>query len=237
VYRAAETVRASEGALPVHIVIMGCGRVGSSLAHRLEEAGHSVAIIDQNPTAFRRLGPEFAGTQVTGIGFDQQTLIRAGIERADAFAAVSSGDNSNIISARVARETFNVDHVVARIYDPKRAVVYERLGIPSIATVPWTTEEMLRAIIGSDHSEHWRDPSGKVVLAQVDVHESWVGHRISELESAMGTRVVFLARFGSAMLPEPHTVVQSGDLISAAMTDEIAPTARRVAAQPPEGSH
>jgi trk system potassium uptake protein len=221
----------------VHIVIMGCGRVGSSLAHRLEEAGHSVAIIDQNPSAFRRLGPEFAGTQVTGIGFDQQTLTRAGIERADAFAAVSSGDNSNIISARVARETFNVDHVVARIYDPKRAAVYERLGIPTIATVPWTTEEMLRALIGSDHSEHWRDPTGKVVLAQVDVHENWVGHKVSELEAAVGVRVVFVTRFGEAVLPGPQTVVQQGDLIAVAMTDDLAGSVRRAAAEPPEGSH
>ena len=150
---------------------------------------------------------------------------------------MSSGDNSNIISARVARETFNVDHVVARIYDPKRAAVYERLGIPTIATVPWTTEEMLRAIIGSDHSEHWRDPSGRVVLAQVDVHEGWVGHKLSELEAAIGARVVFLTRFGAAMLPEPHTVVQSGDLVSVAMTEENAPAARRAAGEPPEGSH
>jgi len=221
----------------VHIVIMGCGRVGSSLAHRLEQAGHAVAIIDQNPSAFRRLGPEFTGTQVTGIGFDQQTLLRAGIEEAGAFAAVSSGDNSNIISARVARETFNVDHVVARIYDPKRAAVYERLGIPTIATVPWTTEEMLRAIIGSDHSELWRDSTGRVVLAQLDVHEGWVGHRLSELEAAAGARVVFVSRFGEAILPDPTTVAQSGDLISVAMTNDIAEAVRAVAAQPPEGSH
>ena len=216
---------------------MGCGRVGSSLAHRLEQAGHAVAIIDQNPSAFRRLGPDFTGTQVTGIGFDQQTLLRAGIEEAGAFAAVSSGDNSNIISARVARETFNVDHVVARIYDPKRAAVYERLGIPTIATVPWTTEEMLRAIIGSDHSELWRDSTGRVVLAQLDVHEGWVGHRLSELEAAAGARVVFVSRFGEAILPDPTTVAQSGDLISVAMTNDIAEAVRAVAAQPPEGSH
>jgi len=221
----------------VHIVIMGCGRVGSSLAHRLEQAGHAVAIIDQNPSAFRRLRPEFTGTQVSGIGFDQQTLLRAGIEEAGAFAAVSSGDNSNIISARVARETFNVDHVVARIYDPKRAAVYERLGIPTIATVPWTTEEMLRAIIGSDHSELWRDSTGRVVLAQLDVHEGWVGHRLSELEAAAGARVVFVSRFGEAILPDPTTVAQSGDLISVAMTNDIAEAVRAVAAQPPEGSH
>ena len=216
---------------------MGCGRVGSSLAHRLEQAGHYVAIIDQNPLAFRRLGPDFAGSQVSGNGFDQQTLRQAGIEQADAFAAVSSGDNSNIISARVARETFNVDHVVARIYDPKRAAVYERLGIPTVATVQWTTEEMLRAIIGYEQSEHWRDPSGKVVVAQLDVHENWVGHRVVELEASTGCRVVYLTRFGEAQLPEPATVVQQGDLVTVALTDEIAERVRAVAAAPPEGSH
>jgi len=216
---------------------MGCGRVGSSLAYRLEQAGHTVAVIDQNPLAFRRLRPDFAGIQVSGNGFDQQTLRLAGIERANAFAAVSSGDNSNIISARVARETFNVDHVVARIYDPRRAAVYERLGIPTIATVQWTTEEMLRAIIGSEQSEHWRDPTGRVVLAQLDVHESWIGHRVAELEAATGARVVFLTRFGEARLPEPATVVQQGDQISVAMISRTADQVRAVAAAPPEGSH
>jgi trk/ktr system potassium uptake protein len=227
----------AKGQRAVHIVVMGCGRVGSSLAHRLEQAGHSVAIIDQNPLAFRRLGPDFAGSQVSGTGFDQQTLRQAGIERAAAFAAVSSGDNSNIIAARVARETFNVDHVVARIYDPKRAAVYERLGIPTIATVPWTTEEMLRALIGYEHTEHWRDPTGRVVLAQLDVHENWVGHRASDLEASMGARIVYLTRFGEARLPDPGTVVQQGDLITVAMTDEIASGVRAVAAAPPEGNH
>jgi trk system potassium uptake protein TrkA len=105
----------------VHIVIMGCGRVGSTVAASLESRGHSVAIIDQNPDAFRRLGPDFAGLTVTGVGFDQAVLVEAGTDRADAFAAVSSGDNSNIISARLARETFGVQRVVARIYDQKRA--------------------------------------------------------------------------------------------------------------------
>src|SRR5918993_3003780 len=138
---------------------MGCGRVGSSLARNLERVGHSVSIIDQNPAAFRRLGPEFAGDQVTGVGFDRGTLAAAGIDRAGAFAAVSSGDNSNIISARVARETFGVAHVVARIYDPKRAEVYERLGIPTVATVPWTTHRLLSVLLGDKHVEDWREPT------------------------------------------------------------------------------
>ncbi|WP_235502862.1 TrkA family potassium uptake protein, partial [Kitasatospora sp. Root187] len=119
----------------MHIVIMGCGRVGSALARALEKQGHSVAVVDQDPTAFRRLGSHFNGRRVTGIGFDQDTLREAGIEEAGAFAAVSSGDNSNIIAARVARENFGVENVAARIYDPRRAEVYQRLGIPTVATV------------------------------------------------------------------------------------------------------
>src|ERR1700748_3788755 len=118
---------------------MGCGRVGAALAHQLAPLDHSLAVIDQNPLAFRRLGDDFPGTQVTGIGFDRDTLIAPGSEQAGAFAAVSSGDNSNIISARVARETFGIQRVVARIYDPKRAEVYERLGIPTVAPLPWTS--------------------------------------------------------------------------------------------------
>ena len=114
----------------MHFVIMGCGRVGSTLAHSLEDQGHGVAIIDQNPESFRRLGPSFSGKRVSGVGFDRDTLLEAGIEDAFAFAAVSSGDNSNILSARVARENYGVANVVARIYDPGRAEVYQRLGYP-----------------------------------------------------------------------------------------------------------
>lgn len=221
----------------MHIVIMGCGRVGSSLARNLERLGHDVAIIDRNPAAFRRLGPDFRGLQVTGIGFSRDTLVKAGVERAGAFAAVSSGDNSNIISARVARETFGVDHVVARIYDAKRAAVYERLGIPTIATVPWTSERMLRALLEDGHGEEWRDPSGAVALMQVPLHESWAGRRLSELESAMGTRVTCLTRFGVAQLPTESTVIQQGDHAHVAVTDAMAQGVMAVAAQAPEESH
>src|SRR5438128_524745 len=154
----------------VHIVIMGCGRVGAALAHQLIPLDHSVSVIDQDPVAFRRLGDHFPGNEVKGIGFDRDTLIAAGIEQAGAFAAVSSGDNSNIIAARVARETFGVQRVVARIYDPKRAEVYERLGIPTVATVPWTSARLLKAVLGETTSEVWRDPSGAVALVAVVPH-------------------------------------------------------------------
>ena len=151
----------------MHIVIMGCGRVGSTLAHILEDRGNTVAVIDRDPEAFRRLRPSFKGDRVTGIGFDRDVLARAGIERADGFAAVSSGDNSNIIAARVARETFGVQQVAARIYDPRRAEVYERLGIPTVATVRWTADQMLRKLLPESAEPLWRDATGKVVLTQV----------------------------------------------------------------------
>jgi trk system potassium uptake protein len=221
----------------VYIVVMGCGRVGSSIARNLDRLGHSVAIIDQNPAAFRRLGAEFQGEQVTGVGFDRHTLVRAGIERAGAFAAVSSGDNSNIISARVARETFNVPHVVARIYDPKRAEVYQRLGIPTVATVPWTTHRLLSALLGDKHIEDWRDPSGSVALVQVAVDDGWVGRRVSELEGVSGARVAFLTRFGKGILPTASTVIQDGDLVHVLVTDDIAEAVVEAAGRVPEGSH
>src|ERR1700740_3074309 len=158
---------------------MGCGRVGSTLAHILEDRGNSVAVIDRDPEAFRRLRPTFKGERITGIGFDRDVLARAGIERADSFAAVSSGDNSNIIAARVARETFGVRQVAARIYDPRRAEVYQRLGIPTVATVRWTADPLLRRLLPEGPAPLWRDPTGEVVLAEVQIAHKWVGAKVS----------------------------------------------------------
>jgi trk system potassium uptake protein TrkA len=197
----------------VHIVIMGCGRVGSTLARTLEKQGHSVAVVDQDPTAFRRLGSDFAGKRVTGVGFDQDTLREAGIEDAGAFAAVSSGDNSNIIAARVARENFGVENVAARIYDPRRAEVYQRLGIPTVATVRWTADQMLRRLLPSGAEPEWQDPSGAVVLAEVPVAPTWIGHRLSKLEEAAEVRVAFVTRLGQGTLPTADMVLQEGDLV------------------------
>ena len=219
----------------MHVVVMGCGRVGSAIARRLEQVGHSVAVIDQDPEAFRRLGPEFGGRQVTGLGFDRQTLLDAGIESAGAFAAVSSGDNSNIISARVARETFGVQHVVARIYDSKRAEVYERMGIPSVATVPWTVNRLLRELLSEKVSELWREPTGQVQLMRITVTEGWVGRRIAQLEQATGARVAYLVRFGEAQVPTAATVLQDGDHAIVAATDEVAVAVHRVIASGPSG--
>ncbi|MFH8366595.1 potassium channel family protein [Streptomyces sp. NPDC018031] len=206
----------------MHIVIMGCGRVGAALAQTLEAQGHTVAVVDRDPTAFRRLGAGFGGRRVTGVGFDQDTLREAGIEEAGAFAAVSSGDNSNIIAARVAREMFGVENVAARIYDPRRAEVYQRLGIPTVATVRWTADQMLRRLLPSGSEPLWRDPSGGVQLAEVHTAPAWVGHKISKLQEETGVRVAFLTRLGEAILPTSQTVLQEGDLVHVMMrSDEV----------------
>ena len=215
---------------------MGCGRVGSTLAHILEAQQHSVAVVDRNEEAFRRLGSQFQGTRVTGIGFDRDTLIEAGIERAEAFAAVSSGDNSNILAARVARETFGVENVVARIYDPGRAEVYQRLGIPTVATVRWTADQMLRRLLPHGAEPEWRDPSGTVRLAEVPVDTRWVGERVSSVETAANARVAFLTRFGEGLLPGADTVLQDGDVVHVVMRDKDADAVEDVFRSRPEDS-
>lgn len=195
-------------------MIMGCGRVGSSLTNNLQDRGHSTAVIDHYTEAFRRLGPEFSGITVTGIGFDRDVLRAAGIEHADAFAAVSSGDNSNIIAARVAREQFDIQNVVARIYDPGRAEVYERLGIPTIATVRWAADQVLRRILPAGSEPQWRDPSGHVRLDSRFAPESWIGRAIQELEETTDLRVAFLTRRGIGQIATNTTIIQDGDFIS-----------------------
>ena len=220
----------------MHIVIMGCGRVGSTLAQNLESRGHTIAVIDQNPDAFRRLGADFAGLTVTGVGFDREVLIEAGVERAGAFAAVSSGDNSNIISARLARETFGVPRVVARIYDQKRAEVYERLGIPTVATVRWTADRMVRHLVPEGIVELWRDPTSTVSIIEVPVHAEWISHPVRALEDASGARVAYLQRFGIGTVPTASTVLQDGDQVFMLVTDDmVGPVTKITGAAPATG--
>jgi len=218
----------------VHVVIMGCGRVGSTLARSLEDRNHTVSIIDSDPDAFRRLGPMFNGTKVTGYGFDQAVLTEAGIERADAFAAVSSGDNSNIIAARVARETFGIDQVVARIYDPGRAEVYQRLGITTVATVKWTADQVLRRLLPVGAEPDFRDPSGTIRVDQVPAPTAWVGHRTVEFQAASTSRIAWIDRLGEGMLPTIDSVIQEHDLLHLVMREENAAGAYQVIHEGPD---
>ncbi|WP_181779826.1 potassium channel family protein [Pseudonocardia pini] len=218
----------------MYVVIMGCGRVGASLSAGLERLGHEVAVIDQDVQAFRRLGTDFRGRQVIGFGFHREVLIEAGIEKADAFAAVSSGDNSNILSARVARETFGVERVVARIYDAKRAAVYERLGIPTVATVPWTTDRFMRMVLPDGVATAWREPAGTVAILPLPLHEDWVGHPIRELEEVAACRVAFIVRFGTGVLPTRDTAVQAEDTVYVAAVSGTVSDVTAAAAAPPQ---
>lgn len=199
--------------MDVHIVIMGCGRVGSQLANTLDSMGRNVTVIDQDAGSFRRLRHGFRGKTIEAVGFDREAMVEADIQNATAFAAVSSGDNSNIIAARVARETYNVPTVVARIYDPRRAEIYERLGIPTVATVAWTTGQIMRRIDPAGAMEEWRDSTGTMVLAELDYAAGWVGKPATSITAGLIARVAFLTRYGEALLIDGGTVLQDGDLL------------------------
>jgi trk system potassium uptake protein len=218
----------------VHVVIMGCGRVGSTLARSLEERNHTVSVIDSEPDAFRRLGPEFNGDKVTGFGFDQAVLEKAGIRRAEAFAAVSSGDNSNIIAARVARETFGIEQVVARIYDPGRAEVYQRLGM---ATVKWTADQVLRRLLPAGAEPDFRDPSGTIRVDHMLVPDNWVGQRTIHFQEQTKSRIAWIDRLGEGMLPTRDTIIQEGDLVHLVMREENAGHAYAAIDKGPEGDN
>jgi trk/ktr system potassium uptake protein len=197
----------------VHVVVVGCGRVGSELAGALELGGHTVAVVDKRKEAFRRLPPSFSGKTVVGFGFDRDTLLEGQVDQAGAFAAVTSGDNSNIMAARVARETFEIERVVARIYDPRRAAIYQRLGIPTVATVAWTTDQVLRRLLPGDHAASWTDSSGNVALVERDLPATWAGRPLSQLEAPGRCKLVSVTRLGTARVFESDLVGQEGDIL------------------------
>lgn len=198
----------------MHVVIVGCGRVGSGLARIVEAQGHSVAVIDKDAQAFRRLHEGFRGTCVTGVGFDRDRMEEAGIREADSLAAVTSGDNSNILTARVARETFGLERVVARIYDPRRAIIYERLGISTIATVQWTIDRVLRRLLPDEAAEtDWIDPTARVVLVERPVSGTWAGRPLADIEVPGISRSVAVSRTGASQVAHSDLVTQDGDVV------------------------
>ena len=190
---------------------MGCGRTGAALASAFESRGHSVAVIDRTSDAFRRLAHDFEGARVTGIGFDRDTLRNAGIEEAYAFAAVSDGDNSNILAARVARETFGVERVVARIADSGRAAVYRKLGIGTVAQVPWTTAQMISQLLPSATEDVYTDPEAEVSLRRIAISDGWAGLPYAQAESASGARLAYVNRLGTGIVADHELLIQDGD--------------------------
>src|SRR5581483_2500962 len=209
----------------MHVIVVGCGRVGSELAVNLERAGHSVAIIDKNKNAFRRLPDQWTGRAVLGFGFDRDHLAQAGVEQAGALAAVTSGDNSNVLTARIARETFQIPNVVARIYDPRRAVIYQRLGIPTVATVTWTTDQVMRRLFPETSVTEWTDATGEVSLVERSLPDGWAGRSLSGLDEGDKIRLVMVTRGGVATLDSSKLVGQEGDVlvlaVRAGATEEL----------------
>lgn len=223
----------------MHVVVVGCGRVGSGLATTLQSEGHSVAVIDRQAKAFRRLPDDFAGKTIVGVGFDRERLQAAGIEEAGALAAVTNGDNSNIVVARVAREAFGIERVVARIYDFRRAAIYERLGIPTVATVQWATDRVLRKILPDAHAIEWVDPSAKVALVERTVPTVWAGRPLLDLEMAGVCRIMAVTRLGTASLPVAGMMAQEGDSLWMIVDgDQMEAFEEHMAQQPiPGGAH
>ena len=216
----------------VHVIVVGCGRVGSGLAQALTGGGHSVAIIDRSAKAFRRLPADWPGRQVIGSGFDRDDLEQSGAVGADALAAVSSGDNSNILTVRIARETYHIPRVVARIYDPRRAEIYQRLGIPTVATVTWTIDQVLRRLLPDEDGPEWSDASGRLVLIDRGLPERWAGRPLADLEEPEAASLVAVTRSGVPRLDARRLVGQEGDLLHVAVLKEaVAAFDRRLSGQ------
>lgn len=206
----------------MHVVVVGCGRVGSELAGLLEKDGHSVAVVDKNGSAFRRLPQGFGGSTVVGFGFDRDHLLEAGVDRAGALAAVTNGDNSNILTARVAREHFGIDRVVARIYDPRRALIYQRLGIPTVATVSWATDQVLRKLLPGEVKADWSDPSGKICVVERALPIGWAGKKLAGLNEPGRFWLTAVTRLGAARIVDTGVVGQEGDVLTfTAATDAL----------------
>jgi trk system potassium uptake protein len=206
----------------MHVIIGGCGRVGTELASNLERLGHSVAVVDKNPRAFERLKPNFKGQRVVGFVFDREVLEESKIKEASAFAAVTSGDNSNILSARVAKEHYRIEQVVARIYDPRRAQIYQRLGIQTVATVRWTTDQVLRYLLPDEVPVEYTVDNGEVVITALQAPPETVGKRALAIDLLGERRVIAVSRFGVPRVPDKDLTIQDGDIIHISIARHLA---------------
>jgi trk system potassium uptake protein TrkA len=203
----------------VHVIVVGCGRVGSGLAVLLSKEGHSVAVLDRSPRAFRRL-KDWDGPRIIGSGFDRDDLEKAGAHEAGALAAVTSGDNTNILTVRIARETYKIPHVVARIYDPRRAEIYQRLGIPTVATVTWTIDQVRRRLLPEETPGDWSDASGRLSLLDRSLPDTWAGRPLRDIEVPGRVSLIAVTRSGVPRLDARELVGQEGDVLHLAVLDD-----------------
>lgn len=218
----------------MHVIIAGCGRVGSELASNLERLGHSVSVVDKDPRAFKRLKSDFQGRKVVGFVFDRDVLEDAGIREADAFASVTSGDNSNIVSARMAKDHYRLPYVVARIYDPRRAQIYQRLGIQTVATVRWTTDQVMRMLLPEETPVEHTVDNGEVVITALSAPPELVGKKATDVDLSGRRRLVALSRFGVPRVPDKDLTIQDGDILHISVIRSDAPTLSELLAEAQE---
>jgi len=212
----------------MYIVIMGCGRVGSQMAKVLTLEGHDVAIIDKDPAAFERLGPRFKGKKIEGIGFDLEVLKGAGIDRADAFVSVTNGDNSNILGARIAKTTFRVPKVIARIYDPLREKLYRQMGIQTISSTSWAANKIKDLILHVELVRHLSFGNGEVDLVEGEIPPALVGRRVVDLNIPGEVKVVAMVRMGGAFIPSLGTEFEAGDGVQFAVLSSAMPKLKKL---------
>jgi trk system potassium uptake protein len=199
------------------IIIVGCGRIGSKLAHDLSFGGHHVTVIDSDPAAFDRLGPGFKGEKITGVGFDRDVLARAGIERADGFAAVTPSDEANVTVARLAKQTFRVPRVVARVYEPRKAKIYRRLGLQTISPIELGSDRLADLLSSSPLETVVSLGNGEVYVVNVEAPAMLVGHSVGDLAAPGEFQVIAITRNGKTSLAARAMVFAYGDLIHLAV--------------------
>ncbi|MDP1809382.1 MAG: TrkA family potassium uptake protein [Actinomycetota bacterium] len=212
----------------MYVVIMGCGRVGSQLAKVLTLEGHQVAVIDKDSAAFKRLGPTFTGNKYEGIGFDLEVLKAAGIEKADAFVSVTNGDNTNILGARIAKNTFRVPKVIARIYDPVREKLYRQMGIQTISSTSWAANKIKDLVLHAELVRHLSFGNGEVDLIEGEVAPALAGARVADLNIPGEVKVVAVIRLGSAFIPGLGTELQAGDGVQFTVLSSAMPKLKKL---------
>lgn len=201
----------------MRLIVVGCGRVGARLSVQMSAEGHDVVVVDKAPSSFKRIGRGFGGRTVTGIGFDRDVLRAAGIEQADAFAAVTNGDNSNFIAASVARDTFRVPQVIARIYDPQREAIYRELGIRTISSTSWAVNTIKRILTGTELYTSVQFGSGEVEITEVSISGRLVGRYTRDIAVPGEIMPVAIVRRGRAFLPTPGVLLEDGDVLHVAV--------------------
>jgi trk system potassium uptake protein TrkA len=201
----------------MRVIIVGCGRVGSGLARILDMQGHSVVVVDKDPAALERLGPGFRGERVTGIGIDRQVLIKAGIQQADGFAAVTASDEMNVVAARLAQRVFQVPRVAVRIYEPGKAEIYRQLGLRTISPVSLGIRHLADILSYSPMNVVAELGKGEIDLVEIEIPPLLVGRTVKDLTIPGEAHVVAISRDGRSFLPGPDTTFNHGDLVQLAV--------------------